>query len=116
MNAPAALAYLNATDVEADRAGWKRSLSVAPNPMRAETTIRYSLPQAAAVVVTVVDAQGRRVRTVQRGAEPAGPRELVWDGRDDTGHAVPNGVYFVQLESPTARGAGRIRTKTVVLR
>ncbi len=116
LNAPAALAYLSATDVAGDEANWTRSLSVAPNPMRGETTIRYALSSPATVAVTIVDATGRRVRTLRRGAEAAGSRALVWNGRDDADRVLPNGVYFVQLELPAAHGAQHVRAKTVLLR
>jgi hypothetical protein len=70
----------------------------APNPLRSGTTLRLALPRAADIALAVLDAQGRRVRTLLAGAQPAGEQALAWDGRDDAGHRVANGIYVVRLE------------------
>ena len=44
------------------------------------------------------------VKGVTRASRSAGKYELVWDGRDDKGKAVPAGTYTVQIE--TAREDG----------
>ena len=35
------------------------------------------------------------------GVLPAGEHSVVWDGRDDTGHAVPSGIYLYKIQSET---------------
>jgi hypothetical protein len=42
-----------------------------------------------------------RLRTVVHDASRTGPGELdeIWDGRDDTGSGVPNGVYFYRIST-----------------
>jgi hypothetical protein len=58
---------------------------------------------AAPVVVQVFDVTGRRVRDVFRGEVPAGFHRTVWDGRDEGGHDVSPGIYFLRAESGGAR-------------
>lgn len=70
----------------------------APNPLRGSTTLRLALPREARVSLAVYDQQGRRLRTLLAGAQPAGERAIAWDGRDDGGRGVPSGIYFVRLE------------------
>ena len=70
----------------------------APNPARGSCTLRLALPRAAQVTLAVYDQQGRRVRTLLAGAQPAGELPVVWDGRDDGGRAVASGIYFVRCE------------------
>jgi hypothetical protein len=70
----------------------------APNPARGACTVRLALPQAARVALALHDSQGRRVRTLPGGTLPAGEHPIVWDGRDDAGRAVPNGIYFLRCE------------------
>ena len=41
----------------------------------------------------------------------AGAGSVRWDGRDDAGHPLPMGTYFVRLE---ARGVTRVRKIIVV--
>jgi reprolysin-like metallo-peptidase family M12B/flagellar hook capping protein FlgD len=69
-----------------------------PNPFRGSSTIRFHLAEPAAVDLSVYDAVGRRVRNLLAGRQEAGAREMVWDGRDDAGQSVREGVYFCRLE------------------
>jgi len=74
-----------------------------PNPFSPRfdiTRIRYRTPgPSATVTLEVFDFGMQRVRTVLRDAPRGGPGELdeIWDGRDDGGQRVPNGVYFYRL-------------------
>lgn len=70
-----------------------------PNPFNPQTSLRYSLPQPAAVRLVIYDVRGRLVRTLVTGNQPAGLHTVVWDGRDDRGSDVASGVYFARLES-----------------
>jgi hypothetical protein len=70
-----------------------------PSPTRDATTLRFTLPSEAHVVFTVYDAAGRRVAGAGEGTFPAGPSELIWNGRDAGGRLVPPGVYFLRGES-----------------
>jgi hypothetical protein len=63
----------------------------APNPARGATTLRFGLPRAARVELALYDQQGRRVRALLGGTQPAGERAIVWDGSGDSGR------YFVRL-------------------
>lgn len=58
--------------------------------------LRRALPRAAEVTLAVFDQQGRRVRTLLAGQQPAGEHAVTWDGRDDGGRAVASGIYFVR--------------------
>jgi hypothetical protein len=83
---------------------------VRPNPMRGSATVTYALPQAAAVDLTVVDVQGRRLATIIHGNQPAGRHIVSWDGEQNGGAALPAGVYFVQL-----RAGAQMRTERLTL-
>jgi hypothetical protein len=83
-------------------------LSAAPNPFRKTTTISYQLPQNTIVRVSMYDATGRLVRELGRGYHPAGRIEQHWDGRDEEGHLIAPGVYFLRLEAAGIRADGRV--------
>jgi len=70
-----------------------------PNPFGASTQLRYALPVPGAARLDLFDVQGRRVRTLIDGSLPAGPAQVEWDGRSDTGAAAPAGVYWARLET-----------------
>jgi hypothetical protein len=101
-----------AVDVPAEGApageAGRRTLA-APNPFRGGTSIRFTVPRAGAVELAVYDVAGRRVRTLLRGAQPAGDGAVTWDGRDDAGREMPPGVYLYRYAAPAAaRESGRL--------
>ena len=68
-----------------------------PNPFSPGTTVQYRLASPAEVRLTVHDATGRLVRMLEEERIPAGPHAVLWDGRDDAGHWLASGTYFVKL-------------------
>ena len=72
---------------------------VRPNPFGASAQVAFSLDRAARVRLDVIDVAGRRVVTLADRDLPAGRHELAWDGRDQAGHHVATGIYFVRLVS-----------------
>jgi hypothetical protein len=68
-----------------------------PNPMKSQTMIRFDLPKAGAVDLSIFDVTGRRVATLVSGAKEAGRHQAIWTGRDQSGHPVASGVYFYRL-------------------
>jgi len=71
---------------------------IAPNPVRGETSIAFTLPRGADVRLRIYDVRGRCVRTLVEGSAAAGETVVVWQGRDDRGRSLANGVYFSRLE------------------
>lgn len=68
------------------------------------TRIQYSLSTPARVTVRIYDFASRRVRTLIEDAVREGPADHGenWDGRDDQGEVVANGVYFYRIEASDA--------------
>lgn len=81
---------------------------VAPNPAPGRARVAFSLARDAAVRLEIYDGQGRRVRTLASGRMTAGAQSREWDGRDDAGHAVAAGNYFVRLTSDGASMSRRV--------
>ncbi|MCB1048942.1 MAG: T9SS type A sorting domain-containing protein, partial [Calditrichaeota bacterium] len=88
-----------------------------PNPFNPSTTIRYALPEAARVTITLYNAAGQRVRTLVEGRQSAGFRQVVWDGRDERGESVSSGVYLYRMtaRNGTETGPGFTATAKMVL-
>jgi hypothetical protein len=68
-----------------------------PNPFRVNTTFAFDLPTARSVELVVHAVDGRVIRRLAEGGWEVGRHLAVWDGRDDRGHRVPSGLYFVRL-------------------
>ena len=76
-----------------------KQLEIAPNPFRPRTELRFHVPMAGRVRLSVLDVTGRRIVDLADRDYPAGAQRVVWDGRDGRGRAVPAGLYFVRLEA-----------------
>lgn len=70
-----------------------------PNPFNPSTTIRFELPRAVPVNLTVYNLLGQRVRTLLDAEKAPGVYTAVWDGRDEFGKSVSTGVYFYRLQA-----------------
>lgn len=81
-----------------------------PNPFNPATVFSFALREAAPVELAVLDLRGRRVRVLVDDVCAAGQHELVWDGCDEAGRALPSGVYRLHL-----RAAGICQTRPVTL-
>lgn len=69
------------------------------------TTVPYHLSSTGQVLLTVEDALGRTLATLQEGVQEPGAHVAVWDGRRDDGTLVPNGLYCFHLQfTPTEEG------------
>jgi hypothetical protein len=79
-------------------------LLVRPNPSRAGATIAFRVADAQRVTADIFDVRGGRVRRVLPLQVVApGVQTTPWDGRDDLGRNVPNGVYYVRVRGDSIR-------------
>ncbi|MBZ0268267.1 T9SS type A sorting domain-containing protein [bacterium] len=70
-----------------------------PNPARANTSIRFTLPRPADVRLRVYDTAGRLVASLLDGPRGSGEHGVLWSGRDNGGQLVASGVYLYRLEA-----------------
>ncbi len=69
-----------------------------PNPFNPTTQIRYALPQAGRVRLTVYNALGQQVARLVDLRQEAGAYSVTWDARD-----FASGVYYYRLEAGSFR-------------
>ncbi len=70
-----------------------------PNPFATNTTIKYGLPKNSHVKLTIFNLAGQAVRTLVDKNEPAGFKQISWDGKNSVGAQVPQGIYFYVFEA-----------------
>ncbi len=69
-----------------------------PNPSSGAVRFAWTQPTAGAPDVRIVDVGGRVVRRLPSAEVAAGRHEGTWDGRDESGRLLANGVYWVRVE------------------
>lgn len=83
-------------------------LNAYPNPFNTQTQITFSLAESAYVELTVHNMIGQIVRKLISGKfYDAGRYEVLWDGRNDSGHEVASGIFFYRLETDRGEVFGR---------
>ncbi len=82
-------------------------LGTYPNPFEVETVFSYILSQPCdELSIRIYTASGRLIRHLDPRLESTDPNpfgadyhEVVWDGTDDEGFSVANGVYFYKIKA-----------------
>jgi hypothetical protein len=84
------------------------TVRAAPNPIQSSTKIVYTLTDPANGSIQIYSVSGRSVRTIAKGLFPAGTHDYAFDGRDDNGHRLPLGGYFIRFETDKVNVAGKL--------
>ena len=69
------------------------------NPIKNNTSISYSLPNASQVKLTIYNVKGQKVKTLIDSDVTAGAHNLSWDGTNSSNNIVASGIYFYRLET-----------------
>ena len=85
------------------------SMLARPNPFNPETVIEFSLNAPSRFDLSIMDVQGRFVRTLASGTGSAGIHTAAWNGLGRNGSPCASGAYFAVLSTPAER-------RTVALR
>ena len=81
-----------------------------PNPFNPITLIGYKLSNAGNVQLTIYNQLGEQIKTLVNEKQSAGFYQVQWDGRDNKGEPVSNGVYLYRLKAGSF-----IQTRKMVL-
>ncbi len=65
-------------------------------------TISYEIATATSAELAIYDVAGQHVRTFALGHQNPGNYSIVWDGRDDAGRELSDGLYFYRLKTEDA--------------
>ncbi len=70
-----------------------------PNPFNPSTTIHYSLSADTYVTLKVYNTLGQEVATLVDEFQPAGFRQVEWNGKNQSGAQVGSGVYIYRMKA-----------------
>ena len=83
-------------------------LVIEPNPSRMPQ-VRFRVPRTSMVDVSVFDLFGRRVATLVRAPLQRGSYSHRWNGADDSGRRVRDGLYFCRIVAGDAAWTERVQ-------
>jgi len=68
-----------------------------PNPFSNETTIPFIAHRSGMASLEIFDIHGIKVRSLVDGWFTAGMHQILWNGTNDRGAALPGGIYLYRL-------------------
>jgi len=75
-----------------------------PNPFSGEggvgqaaTVLYYDIPTSGKITCKIYNILGQQVKFLEETMKEAGTHVMYWDGRDDAGNRLPNGIYLANL-------------------
>lgn len=86
-----------------------------PNPFNPSTTIRFALPEAATVRLSVFNILGQEIAQLVNGTLAAGQHEVQWNALTGSRQHVASGVYFYRIDATGAHGAHFVDIKKLML-
>lgn len=82
-------------------------LSATPALFSSQASIEYILSSSQNISLDVYDVLGNHVINLASGNIPAGSYSAVWDGKDESGTPVSNGVYICVLKESEKENTSR---------
>lgn len=74
---------------------------VFPNPFKKDTTIKYSVKETGNLSLEIYDVKGRLVRRLINSKSASGTFSTIWNGTDESGNQLSNGIYYLQMKTGT---------------
>jgi hypothetical protein len=81
---------------------------IRPNPCRQTATISCQLPQSGPASLKIYNILGQEIATLFDKHHEAGSFAAKWEGKDNRGRPVPNGVYYCRLVSGGSASCNKI--------
>ena len=89
------------TGVSAQPDGYLGKSKAYPNPFKENITIEYQLQHDGRVEIQINNILGQKIKTLIKVDQQAGLKRVKWDGFDESGSLVNNGMYYITLRTPT---------------
>ncbi len=70
-----------------------------PNPFSISTTFEIFLIEPSEIIIEIFNINGQLVKTIAKGNVLSGLHTYKWDGRNNNGVELENGIYFYRLKA-----------------
>jgi len=96
------------TSVKDNQPGASVKAGSYPNPFRDETVIRFESQKPGRVSLEVYNSNGQLVNRLLDAEVRAGTHEVRWDGSNNSGKRVAEGMYFYRLQAGNEMVTGKL--------
>ena len=87
-------------------------LPVYPNPFNPQLFIPFNLADKSEVKIIIYNTRGQMVKDIAVGEKNPGNYRIEWDGTDNEGKALPNGIYCLRMVA----GKDYYQTKAILMK
>jgi len=82
-------------------------INVFPNPSDGPATIDIRLDRPSKATLSIFDVRGQSIRTLYD--LPSSKKHIInWDGRDNGGNPLPEGIYFIKVMAGSEFGSSKL--------
>lgn len=81
---------------------------ISPNPFKRNARIDFNLKENATVSIRIYSLRGQLVTTIINEDKAPGNHSITWNGKDDRGQDVPNGVYLCSMKAGDYSGSAKL--------
>lgn len=71
--------------------------NVYPNPVRDNLTVKFTTSATSAANIEILDIRGNSIAVIFDGIVGSGTHSVSWNTLNNSGSAIPQGVYFIKL-------------------
>jgi flagellar hook assembly protein FlgD len=79
-----------------------------PNPFKESITIEYQLQQSGRVEIWINNILGQQIKSLVKEDQQAGLQRVKWDGMDESGSLIRNGIYYITLRTKTEKAVIKV--------
>jgi hypothetical protein len=87
-----------------------------PNPFRDVTILHYELHEDAFVQLSVINAAGQPIVTLENSDKRVGYYSIEWNGLNGNNSAADNGLYFCRITVRNRTGTSTLTRKIILIR
>ena len=73
------------------------NLTISPNPFNPTAKVAFTLNQTEHIEISVFNAKGQFIKTLESGIKSKGNHSVIWNGNDSDGKKASSGVYFFRI-------------------
>lgn len=78
-------------------------INISPNPFQKNVEISFRLNHRSTVSIDIFDLEGQKVFSIVSIEDLEGVQSFIWNGNDNNGNPVNNGIYFLLIRIDETR-------------
>lgn len=84
-----------------------------PNPFNPSTTIKYALPYASDISISIYNMSGQKIKDLELLNQSAGTHKAIWDGKTNNSVKAASGIYIVKFKAGSNEATKEIFEKSI---